>query len=60
MPRYLIKPISPPGGKLQRPPDLRAEVARARQHTAHPRPLQPLDALDGPRHRRRDRRGPRL
>jgi hypothetical protein len=38
-------------------PDLRAEVTRALIGAANPGPLLSLDALDGPKHRRRDRRG---
>jgi len=38
-------------------PDLSTEVARALIGAANPRPLLPPDALDGPKHRRKDRRG---
>ena len=41
-------------------PDLRAEVFGTRVRAVNPRQVLSLDALYGPQHRRRDRRGSRL
>ena len=42
------------------PPDLCSEVSGTCIGAANPRPLLPLDALDGSQHRRRNRRGSRV